>query len=67
MVGTTSMPQKKEHGSLERCVGRLTIALFSVHNENLELSSGNFGSKNRDAVDISDIAGDRMKIRKTVI
>lgn len=66
-MGVTSMPQKREHDSLERYMGCLAIALFIVQNDNLKLFSGNFVSRKNDALDIRDIAGDRMQITKTVL
>lgn len=66
-MGVTSMPQKRELGSLERYMGCLAIALFIVQNDNLKLFSGNFVSRKKNALDIRKIVGERMKISKTVL
>lgn len=66
-MGVTSMPQKRELGSLERYMGCLAIALFIVQNDNLKLFSGNFASRKKNALDIREIVGERMKISKMVL
>ena len=66
-MGVTSMPQKREFGSLERSMGCLAITLFIVQNDNLKFFSGNFVFRKKNTLDIREIVGERMKISKTVL